>query len=333
MIKKLTSRSLSLIMLLSSLCSMTQLQAATNNPFDTHPVRYAVVNELAIAYQDMGPKAGEPVLLIMGLGAQMLHWGNETTQGLINKGYRVIAFDNRDAGLSQKLYQADVPRVWWAMLQSKMGWQVEATYTLTDMAADAIGVLDTLEITQAHIVGASMGGMIAQRVAAHYPLRTLSLTSIMSTPGAADLPPPTDAAMQVLLASPPVITTRAHQIERGINVRKILGSPEYFTVAAAKELVVRVMNRGSYSSGASRQLIAIAADGDRSELLKTIKAPTLVIHGAADPLVPVEHGRRTAELIVHAQYLEIPMMGHGLEPQIQRQIVSQLDQFYQMSSH
>ncbi|WP_237064477.1 MULTISPECIES: alpha/beta fold hydrolase [Microbulbifer] len=297
------------------------------NPFDSHPIHFAAVNEVSIAYQDMGPRDAEPVLLVMGLGAQMLHWGDTLVQGLLDAGFRVVVFDNRDAGLSQKFYDLSAPPVWWTMVKDKVGLDPDPAYTLEDMAADAIGLQDVLGIERAHVVGASMGGMIAQVMAARYPQRLRSLTSIMSSSGAAGLPEAQPQALEALASAAERAPNRAEGIEKGVAISRALGSPEYFDDADARQRVERVANRGGFGPGMVRQFEAIVASGDRSALLQEIDVPTLVIHGAADPLLPVAHGRDTAEKIPGADFVAIPGMGHTFGPVASERVLGKLVPF------
>ncbi|WP_193164901.1 alpha/beta fold hydrolase [Microbulbifer hainanensis] len=298
--------------------------AETDNPFDRYPIHFADIKGVSIAYQDMGPRDAEPVLLVMGLGAQMLHWGDTLVQGLLDSGYRVVLLDNRDAGLSQKFYDLSAPSVWWMLVKEKVGLAGEPPYTLGDMAGDAVGLLDQLYIERAHIVGASMGGMIVQVMAAQYPERVLSLTSIMSSSGAPGLPESKPEAIEALAMAAEGADSRAQRIANGIQVSRTIGSPVYFDEAATRDRVQRVANRGSYGPGMVRQLEAIMASGDRSPLLAKIAAPTLVIHGEADPLLPIAHGRDTAKKIAGARFVAIPGMGHGLEPKTSQLVLKAL---------
>lgn len=298
-----------------------------DNPFDRHPIHFAGVNEVAIAYQDMGPRDGEPVLLIMGLGAQMLHWGDTLVQGLIDRGFRVVLLDNRDAGLSQKFYDLPAPPVWWTGLKSRVGLDPGAPYTLGDMAADAVALLDLLEIERAHVVGASMGGMIAQVMAAAYPQRLRSLTSIMSSSGAPDLPEPEPEAVEALASAAESVESRQARIDRGVEITRAIGSPKFFNEAHARQMVERVANRGGYGDGMLRQFQAIVASGDRSALLQEIGVPTLVIHGEADPLLPPEHGRDTAEKIPGARFAPIAGMAHSFDPTSSHRVLEALVPF------
>lgn len=304
---------------------------AAESPFDRYPIHFTTVNEIAIAYQDMGPRDGEPVLLIMGLGAQMLHWGDTLVQGLLDQGYRVVLLDNRDAGLSQKFYSLSAPPVWWTLVRAKVGFTPEPAYHLQDMAADAVGVLDALGIRHAHIVGASMGGMIAQVLTAEYPQRVLTLTSIMSSSGAANLPESQPQAVSALALGAKSDLSREQELANRVTIARTIGSPEFFAEEHARQLAERVLNRGSYGPGTVRQFQAILASGDRSRLLKTIDVPTLVIHGDSDPLLPPDHGRDTADKIPGAQFVAIAGMGHALEPEVSHRVLAAMLPFWEES--
>ncbi len=313
---------------LASLCAnAAAATTSAENPFDRHPIHFAEIDGVSIAYQDMGPRDGEPVLLVMGLGAQMLHWGDTLVQGLIDNGYRVVLLDNRDAGLSQKFYDLSAPPVWWMMVKHKIGIAGEPPYSLQDMAADAMGLLDHLQIERANIVGASMGGMIVQLLAAEYPERVISLTSIMSSSGAPGLPEAEPQAIEALAMAGKGAETRQQRIENGMHIARAIGSPQYFDAANARDLVERVANRGSYGPGMLRQMQAIMANGDRSPLLAKISAPTLVVHGEADPLLPIAHGRDTAEKIPGARFVAIPEMAHSLGPKVSELVLGELVPF------
>lgn len=273
----------------------------------------ATANGLDLFYDEFGRKTDPVILLIMGLGTQMIAWPEALCERLAGQGFRVIRFDNRDIGLSQKIENAPKYSLPVAMAKAWLGLRVRSAYLLDDMAADTVAFLDALGIARAHIVGASMGGMIAQIVAARYPQRCLSLTSIMSTSGDRRLPGPTRGARAALTAKRPTAGDREAIIRYGMNVLSAIGSPGY--PAPEDELraaVVRAMERSIYPAGFIRQFLAILASGSRVELLKTIRVPTLVLHGENDPLVPVEGGRDTARLIPGATIETIPGWGHDL---------------------
>lgn len=267
-------------------------------------------NNLQIEYETFGVDSAPAILLIMGLGAQLGRWNLALCEALVTRGYRVIRFDNRDCGLSSKLDALGVPDVAAALCS---GMPLNAPYTLEDMAADSVGVLDALGIAKAHIVGASMGGAIAQIVAALYPQRTLSLTSIMSTSSHPDLPSPTREASQALLAPLPATRDKEALVEDAIRRQLAVASPDFPSCPQRlRTLITEEHERGFHPRGVTRQLAAFLASGDRRALLATIKAPTLVLHGADDPLIPVACGRDVAAHIPGAAIKVIEGMAHDL---------------------
>lgn len=279
----------------------------------------AEINDLEIEYDTFGNSSDKPLLLVMGLGAQMISWDEEFIKFLTDRGFYVIRFDNRDVGLSTKCEEAGEPNVMQAVMATQRGETVEAPYSLEDMADDAMGVLDALGIDKAHICGASMGGMIVQIIAFRHPSRVLSLTSIMSTTGNPDLPQPTPEAMQALLSPAP--TERNAYIEHSLKIGRLLyGSGFPYDEKRRRELAEKVYDRCFYPIGFGRQLLAIMANGNRKPKLSSIKVPTLVIHGGDDPLVPVEGGRDTHEAIPGSELLIIDGMGHSLPPEIWEQV-------------
>lgn len=269
-------------------------------------------NGISIEYESFGPESADPVLLIMGLGAQLTLWPVELCEALVSRGFRVIRYDNRDVGLSTKFVDAPVPQLPAVLAAVMSGQDPKVSYRLDDMAADAAGLLDALGLERAHIVGASMGGMIAQLFAAAYPARTLSLTSIMSTTGNSSVPPASPEAIGVLMSRPQGGDVDA-VVEFGVKAARVIGSPAYpADEAVLRARVRRDVERSNYPAGFARQMAAIYANGDRRAKLASITAPTVVIHGAADPLVPVEGGRDTAASIKGAELIEIEGMGHDL---------------------
>ncbi|HXC55752.1 MAG TPA: alpha/beta hydrolase [Rhizomicrobium sp.] len=273
-------------------------------------------NGINIEYVSYGPESGETVLLIMGLGAQMTRWPLPLIQMFVAKGYRVVTFDNRDVGLSHKFEAAGPGDIAAVMAARAAGQTPSVAYTLDDMADDAAGLLEALHIERAHIVGASMGGMIAQMVAANHPGKTLSLTSIMSTTGNPALPQATPEAMAVLMTRAPADDFKA-LVEQAVRAQKVVGSPAYPPdEAMLKRNAIADLNRSNYPVGFTRQMAAIMASGDRRAALRKIAAPTVVLHGIADPLVPVDGGRDTAAVIPGAELREVPGMGHDLPAQL-----------------
>ena len=270
-------------------------------------------NGVTLEYETHGDKADPAILLIMGLGAQLTLWPIELVEALVARGFFVIRHDNRDIGLSTKFIEAGVPDMQSVVMALMGGKKPDIPYTLSDMAGDAVAVLDAAGVTKAHVVGASMGGMIAQLVAIEHPERVLSLTSIMSTTGNPMLPPARPEAMAALTAPISPQASLAEVLTRGAMVSKAIGSPAYPSDAQRlAERIERDFKRSFHPTGPARQMAAIVADGDRRDRLKSVTAPTLVIHGADDPLVPVEGGRDTAASIPGARLVEIPGMGHDL---------------------
>ncbi len=280
-------------------------------------------NGLAIEYDEHGDPNAEPVLLIMGLGAQMIRWTPDFVSRLARRGFRVIRFDNRDVGLSEKLDSAgppDMPAIFQALAK---GEKPAAAYTLDEMAADAVGVLDALDIARAHIVGASMGGMIAQLVAADYPSRTLSLTSIMSTTGNRALPPATPEAMQALSdRGPDPNVDLEGYLAHSVKSARVIGSPGYpMDEDEQRARALANFQRSFYPIGFMRQYAAVVASPDRRPKLAGITAPTMVVHGEADPLVPLTGGRDTHENIKGSELRILPGMGHDVPTALNETIV------------
>ena len=263
----------------------------------------AGANGVELEYDTFGRPDAAPLLLIGGLGTQLVSWDEEFCELLAARGYLVIRFDNRDAGLST--------------------WP-EDEYTLDDMADDAVGLLDALGIRAAHLVGASMGGFIAQLVALNHPERVLSLTSMISGPSGADQVPPTPEAQALLLT--PVPPTRQERIELGLAAKRVLlGPADPFDDAYERAKAARAIDRAYHPAGFARQLRAILAAPSRIERLRSVRVPTLVIHGDADPLVPVDNGRRVAAAIPGARLLEIPGMGHDVPKRVWPEVVDAID--------
>ena len=271
----------------------------------------ARANGIELEYEVFGAAGGRPVLLIMGLGAQMILWDDEFCAALAARGHRVIRFDNRDVGLSSKIAGWRTLDVLAAMGGWAFGRAVAAPYTLSDMAADTVGMLDALGLDAAHVVGASLGGMIAQTLAIEHPRRVLSLTSIMSTTGNPRLPRARPEATAALLEPPP--RDREGAMARAVKVLRRIGSPGFpMDEARVRARAGRSFDRCSHPAGVARQMLAVLASGSRVEGLRGVTAPTLVIHGTDDPLIPVAGGVETARLVPGAEVMLIEGMGHDL---------------------
>jgi pimeloyl-ACP methyl ester carboxylesterase len=269
-------------------------------------------NGLRIEVDDQGPPNGEPVLLIMGLGMQLIGWPDELVSLLLARGFRVIRFDNRDAGLSQGFDHLGVPNLAWAGIRYTVGLKVRAPYAIADMAADALGVLDALGVPRAHVCGASMGGMIAQHLAARHPQRVKSLVLMMTTSGSRRLPQAAPKVRRALLSRPDGRDPAA-VVAHLTKVMTLIGSPGYRPEPARLQRRLQMaVARAWRPAGTARQITAVAADGDRSALLGCIAAPTRVIHGHDDPLVPVASGHDLVHRIPGAVADIVPGMGHDL---------------------
>ena len=272
-------------------------------------------NNIDIYYEENGPADGPVILLVMGLGAQMIAWPDEFIHGLVSKGYRVIHYDNRDVGMSQRMEGAKAPHLVWTMFKARIGLPVRVPYTLGDMAADGIGLLDALGIDKAHVVGASMGGMIVQLMAANHPERTLSMTSIMSSSGKAGLPGARPDIQRQFMVKRRPDASREEAVAFGAALVSAFSFPDPARPENAHaEMTAKAFDRGYYPVGTRRQLLAIIADGSRVERLKAIKVPTLVVHGGADPLVPKEGSEDIARHIPGARLEIIDEMAHDLPP-------------------
>ncbi|MDQ3037767.1 MAG: alpha/beta fold hydrolase [Myxococcota bacterium] len=264
---------------------------------------------VSIHFDTFGDPRDPAVLLVMGLGTQMIGWRTEFCATLAARGLYVVRFDNRDIGLSTKLDGAPATSLPRTLLLRRLG-LARSAYTISDMARDSIGVLDHLGIDSAHWVGVSMGGMIAQTIAIEHPSRARSLTSIMSSPGDRRLPTPSGAASAVLLRRPP--RSRDEAVQRVIDVFRVIGSPRYFDQARVAARAAESYDRSSYRVGVSRQLDAILCSPPRDVALRSLRIPTTVLHGALDPLVRLEHGLATARAIPDAELRVIDDLAHDL---------------------
>lgn len=286
----------------------------------------AQANGITIAYETDGDPQHTPVLLIMGLGMPLTSWPQDLVDGLVEQGHYVIRFDNRDCGLSSRFDQFRKPSLPLAYLKSLLGWPQAPAYTLHDMAEDARGLLDALGIAKAHLIGASMGGMIAQTFAARFAARTLSLTSIMSSSGRRGLPGPTSAARGALMRMSHMPHDREQRIARMVATFRAIGSPAYpIPDKLLRQYIERGLLRNASPAGMARQMVAIVASGDRTPMLARIRCRAMVIHGAADPLVPLACGQHTAQAIPDATLHVIEGMGHDLPPQLIERLLALID--------
>ena len=270
-------------------------------------------NGIAIEVEDLGKPTGEPLLLIMGLGMQLTAWHRGLVQQMLDQGFRVIRFDNRDIGLSQNFDGLGAPNLALAALQRLAHWPVRSAYSLSDMADDAAGVLTALGLKSAHVCGASMGGMIAQQLALNHPERVRSLTLMMTDGGARGLPRPTLKVSAALLARPADPYDQDSLVDHYYRLFRLIGSPAYPGPEAwLRQVCADAVRRSNRPQGFARQLMAIAADTGRAVQLGRIKRPTLVLHGLADPLIPVAAAHDLAARIPGAQLELIEGMGHDL---------------------
>lgn len=278
---------------------------------------------LDIAYQRLGNPDAPLVLLIMGIAAQSIHWPDTFCQALVDRSLQIIRFDNRDSGLSTHLTDAPSPNLPAALA----GDLSSASYTLSDMAADAVGLLDALGFEMAHVVGASMGGAIAQTMALEHPGRVRSLTSMMSTTGNTSVGQAAPEALREVFSGPPAVT-RDDVIQQSVRAARAVGSPAYpRSESEIAERAGRAYDRCHDPIGVARQAVATVASGDRTERLRHLKVPTLVIHGLADRMSDVSGGRATAEAIPGAELVLVEGMGHDLPPDLRSRLAEQIAEF------
>lgn len=276
-------------------------------------VLVASANGIDLCYEVRGPEEGEPLVLLCGLGSQLVRWEPQWLDRLVGRGFRVVVLDNRDVGRSSWFDHVELDPVE-ELARLFEGEEPRAAYTLSDMAADTVGLLDALGLARAHVAGLSMGGMIAQAMAIEHPDRVDSLTSIMSTTGEVGVGTPTPAAAEVLTAPSP--TDRQGYIDQCTEGTRIYGSPGYWDEGLVRNLHAREYDRAFHPEGTARQFLAVLASGSREAGLAVLDLPTTVVHGAVDPLVRPDGGRRTAELVPGAELVEVPDMGHDLPPQV-----------------
>ena len=269
-----------------------------------------VTNGITLAWEGFGDPKDPPLLLVMGLSAQMVLWDAAFCRELAGRGFYVVRFDNRDVGQSTKLHGAGVPSILPKLLARTLGLPVTAPYLLSDMAKDVIGLMDGLLFDSAHVVGMSMGGMIAQTLAIEHPTRVRSFVSIGSTVGDRGLPHAKLAAARALLTPPPA--GREAAILHSVGVLRAISSPHHFDEARARAVVELAVSRSTYRLGGARQLAAILASPARTPLLANVRIPATVVHGRLDPLLPLAHGEATARAIHGARLVVLDTMAHDI---------------------
>ncbi|MEM1195558.1 MAG: alpha/beta hydrolase [Pseudomonadota bacterium] len=279
---------------------------------------------IEICYEEAGDRANETILLVMGLGVQLTHWPDEFVEALVARGYHVVRHDNRDIGLSQKMGDEKPPHFAWQLLRARIGWKAKVPYSLSAMADDAAGLLEAIGIDKAHVVGASMGGMIGQSMAIHHADKLHSLTSVMSTTGNPKLPQADKPAMKALTARPASLDEDV-LVEHGMKVLRAIGSPGFPRDEDRARKRTRLnVQRNVYPLGLPRQLAAIIDDGDRTERLGRVTTPTLVMHGEDDPLVKCAAGQATAAAIPGARLVTIPGWGHDFPLELVDRIADEI---------
>jgi len=272
---------------------------------------FAHVNGISVAYQEAGNPDDPPVVLVIGLNGQLVLWPDAFVDGIAEAGYRVVLFDCRDAGLSEKFYWESDPSLVWAVVRKRLGFGAGSVYSLDDMANDTVGLMDHLGIDSAHVIGRSMGGMVAQLVALRHPDRTRSLVSIMSTTGAEGLPEADPEVMKILSGDQSV--DREGAIERSVvALTALAGNTHPPDPELARKLAARAYDRSHYPPGFRRRVLAILDAPSRADALEDLRVPTLVVHGTEDPLLPPAHGEDTAAHIPGARLLLIEGMGHSM---------------------
>ena len=292
----------------------------------------AKANGIELEFDSFGQEANEPLLLIMGLGGQMLLWNEEFCEMLAEQGHFVLRFDNRDVGLSTWCDEMGVPDLMSLMASLGQDTAHPAPYSLDDMADDAMAILDAVGLDRAHVCGASMGGMIAQATAIRHTERVKSLTSIMSTTGNPAVPPPSAEAVQILTT--PVPAEREAAIERSVEAEQVIGSPAYpVDPDVTREMAGLLHDRAYHPEGTARQMAAIAAHGNRREELEKLDIPSLVVHGKADVLVPVEGGLDTHEALKNSELFLIDGMGHNMPRELWEPLVERISRLTRRAAH
>jgi len=275
----------------------------------------AHANGIEIEYETFGDRGGRPLLLLRGLSTQLIHWDPDFCTGLADRGHFLVIFDNRDAGRTTWFDDAGIPDH--AALATG---RASPAYRIDDMADDTVGLMDALGLASAHVAGISMGGMIVQTAAIRHPSRVRSLTSVMSSTGGKELPPPTPEALEALLAPAPA--ERDAYVAHTLRTQRVIGSPGFpFDEARETAVAARAFDRAFHPAGVARQLVAVQMQEDRRPRLAELAVPTLVIHGSRDPLIPPEHGRDTADAIPGAELRIIDGMGHDVPRGAHRELI------------
>lgn len=283
-----------------------------------------------IHYELRGDAAGPPLLLVMGLGSQLVRWPEKFLAEFERRGFRLVLFDNRDVGLSTHLHEAGMPNLIEVLQATGAGKPADVAYTLDEMATDSVAVLDAVGIDRAHVLGVSMGGMVVQTMAIRHADRLASMTSIMSTTGNPEVPPPAPEVAAGLL-NPPVETREAF-IEQALETDRLIGTKVFpFEEDVFRERAGKAWDRGYDPAGVARQVAAIAAHGNRRDALTGVRVPSLVVHGTDDLLVRIEGGRDTAAAIPGAELVEIEGMAHDLPAPVQGRIAEAVEKLVERS--
>ncbi|MDE3735417.1 pimeloyl-ACP methyl ester carboxylesterase [Metapseudomonas resinovorans] len=310
-----------LILLAALICGLPSFTFADTRCDVTAPTETVDLGEVRLAYQSVGRERDPALLLIMGLGGQLIHWPDEVVQRLCKSGFRVIRFDNRDVGLSAWTGTVPTANLAYEVVRYRLGLPVSAPYGLRDMAGDSLRLLDALHIQQAHVLGASMGGMIAQHLADLAPERVLSLTLVMTSSGAQGLPAPNSALLELLARRE--APSREVALQHQADLLAALGSPEISDDREQLlEQAARAYDRSFNPEGVQRQILAILAEPSRVDMLNRLQVPTLVVHGTADPLLPVMHGVHVAAHIKGSELKLIPGLAHRFQDAFKEPLLS-----------
>ncbi len=292
-------------------------------------IKYASLGEVTLAYLDLGRPENKAIILVAGFGQQLAGWSDGFVNSLILGGYRVILFDNRDVGLSTKFSHVSTPIKQIQFIRKSLGFSVKSPYTLSDMAGDVIGLMDHLDLSDAHIAGVSMGGLIAHLVAEKYPGRTSSMVSIMSTSGDPSLPTAEKPLIKLLVNGPGTKATRKEYVDYYMLLASKVGSRTFSVPAdAQRERFEYMYDRSFCPDGVTRQLLAVLKNGDNTEALKRITVPCMVVNGEQDPVCLPPHAEHIAELIPNSRLVILKDMGHGLEKEVSLLVTNEMINFF-----